>query len=261
VADADRKPARVRARFLGSRLKTRAFEVDKPLALHPLTIRAGERGLAMLFRFGAAALVDVTPVEEAAFYSALAEFVTEPVERPEIEELDFVLEAGAAERIDADGILHLQAADLPRLQIVAHALAKSAVLAWYEQRATELYDGVESLADELRRGGRGRRGRELARQTGDLLLAQARMVGRAEVADKPELTWDDPALDRLFVHLASEFELGERDRALTRKLDLAAQTVETYLSLLQNRQSLRVEWYIVLLIVVEIVLLLYQMAR
>jgi uncharacterized Rmd1/YagE family protein len=260
VSPPDAKTFRVRARFLGSRLNLRTFETGKPLAARPLTIRAGDRGLAVLFRFGAAAVVDLSPIEEAAFFESLAPFVIEPVERPEIEEIEIEIDPGAAERVSESGRLALRSPDLPRMQAVAHALAKSAVLAWYEHRATELVDRIEKLAEELRRGGRGRRGRELAREIGDLLLIQTRIVGAAEVAEKPDITWDDPELDRLFEHLAAEFELRERDRALSRKLEVASRTVETYLNLLQNRQSLRVEWYIVLLILAEIVLILYQMA-
>jgi uncharacterized Rmd1/YagE family protein len=256
---AEPKALRVRARFVGTRLNLRAIESGKALALHPHTLRAGERGLAVLFRFGAVALVDVTPLEEAAFFDSLRPFVVDPLEQPETEEIEIVVDPGApAERVDENGTLRLRAPDLERLQVVAHVLAKSIVLAWYERRATELYDRVESLAEELKRGSRGRSDRELARQIGDLLLAQARTVGRVEVAEKPEITWDDAALDRLYEHLASEYELRERDRALARKLDLAARTVQTYLDLLQHRQTLRVEWYIVILILVEIAIVLYQ---
>jgi uncharacterized Rmd1/YagE family protein len=38
-----------------------------------------------------------------------------------------------------------------------------------------------------------------------------------------------------------------------------SRTAETYQDLLQHRQTLRVEWYIVLLIVVEIVIILWEM--
>ncbi|MGH8589703.1 MAG: hypothetical protein ACREXX_10350 [Gammaproteobacteria bacterium] len=47
--------------------------------------------------------------------------------------------------------------------------------------------------------------------------------------------------------------------ALHRKLEVIGQTVETVLDLLQSRRSLRVEWYIVILIVAEIFLSLYEM--
>jgi required for meiotic nuclear division protein 1 len=262
VSSPARQTARVRARFLGNALNLRAFEGGKPLAVHPLTIEVGERGVAVLFRFGAVALVNVSALEEASFFASIAPFVVEPVARPEEEEVEIdVHPAAEAERVEETGRLTLRSLDLPRLRLAAHIVAKSTVLAWYEQRTTELFDRIEALAEELRRGGSGRRGRELAREIGDLLLAQARTVGRAEVAEKPELTWDDPELDRLYERLALEYELRERDRALSRKLDIASRTVETYLDLIQTRQGLRVEWYIVILIVVEIALGVYEMAR
>jgi uncharacterized Rmd1/YagE family protein len=46
--------------------------------------------------------------------------------------------------------------------------------------------------------------------------------------------------------------------ALERKLDLISRTAETLLELMQHKRSLRVEWYIVILIVIEILLTLYE---
>ena len=43
------------------------------------------------------------------------------------------------------------------------------------------------------------------------------------------------------------------------KLALASRTVGTVLQLLQDRRSWRVEWYIVILIMVEILLTLYEL--
>jgi required for meiotic nuclear division protein 1 len=85
------------------------------------------------------------------------------------------------------------------------------------------------------------------------------MVGRVEVADKPELLWDRPELGRLYGRLEDEYELIERHVALERKLALLSRTVETLLDLLQDKRNLRVEWYIVVLIVIEILLTLYQL--
>jgi uncharacterized Rmd1/YagE family protein len=85
------------------------------------------------------------------------------------------------------------------------------------------------------------------------------MVGRAEVGEKPEITWDAPELDRLYEKLAKEYELRDREQALARKLDLISQAANTYLRLLSDRRTLRVEWYIVILILAEIILLfLYE---
>jgi uncharacterized Rmd1/YagE family protein len=84
------------------------------------------------------------------------------------------------------------------------------------------------------------------------------MVGRVEVEEKPDLVWDRPDLDRLYVRLGDEYELRERHRALGRKFELISRTVQTLLQLLQHRSTLRVEWYIVILIVVEILITVYE---
>jgi len=85
------------------------------------------------------------------------------------------------------------------------------------------------------------------------------MVWRAEVGEKPEVLWENPELERLYPRLAEEYELRERHLALERKLDLIARTAQTLLDLLQHQRSLRVEWYIVVLILVEILLTVYAM--
>jgi uncharacterized Rmd1/YagE family protein len=101
--------------------------------------------------------------------------------------------------------------------------------------------------------------RALLRHIGDVLGTEHRMVGRVEVTETPEVLWDRPELELLYLQLAREYELRARDRALARKLELISRTASTVLELTQTRRSLRVEWYIVILIVVEILLTLYEM--
>lgn len=55
------------------------------------------------------------------------------------------------------------------------------------------------------------------------------------------------------------FELKERAYALGRKLELITRTAETLLDLLQAQRSLRVEWYITILIVIEIGFTIYEL--
>ena len=85
------------------------------------------------------------------------------------------------------------------------------------------------------------------------------MVGRAEITEKPEVLWDNPGLEGLFARLEDEFEIRERHVAIERKLNLISVTAHTVLELLGSKHSLRVEWYILLLIVLEILLTLYQL--
>jgi uncharacterized Rmd1/YagE family protein len=92
-----------------------------------------------------------------------------------------------------------------------------------------------------------------------MLLIESRMVGRAQIGDKAELLWDHPELKGLNALLEDEFEIHERLAALDRKLELVARTERTIVDLISTRHSLRVEWYIVSLIVLEILLTIYQL--
>lgn len=249
----------VRAWLLGERIDVRQLERGETLALSPLTLRTGDRGQAVLFRFGAVVFFGVAPVEQAAFVDKLRPFVRGSFEEPGTEEAEIRVDPEGGDRIDASGMLVLRAPSVERFQVVAEVLAKSVVLAHYEERVARVFDRVESLAQNLGQGARPIRGSDLLREISSVLMIQARTVGRVELTEKPEITWDRPELDRFYEHLALEYELRDRDLALSRKLDVISRTAETTLGLLQTRRSLRVEWYIVILILVEIVIILYQM--
>jgi uncharacterized Rmd1/YagE family protein len=250
---------RARAWFLGDRIDVRAREGGKLLASAPLTLGVGAHGCAVLFRYGAVVLFQVEPEEEERFLAELAPHVGGRFASPRTEEAAIVLEPDQEDTVDAFGTLRLPDCELPRLAIVAHALAKSAVLTHFEERVAEVFERIEPKAEELRRSGRTlARGSELVREIGDVLLVQTRTVARAEVTEKPELAWDRPELDRLYERLSTEYELRARDLSLTRKLELITETSHTLLDLLQHRSTLRVEWYVVLLIVAEILITLYD---
>jgi len=185
--------------------------------------------------------------------------VTQPYAKRETEETRLRVDPTGEDRVEGGEIL-LHDVSVEALQVIADALAKSVVLGYYEASLAAAFDAVEPFALGLTRQSRPTpKDRDLLRYVGDTLLTQHKMVGRVEVGEKPDVLWELPGLNRLFSRLEDEFELSERRLALERKLDLISRTVETLVDLLQNKRALRVEWYIVLLIVFEILLTLYQL--
>lgn len=249
----------VHAVFVGTGIETRDIEPADSVTTSPLTLRAGKQGLAVVFRYGAIVFFDTTAEEWTAFVREISPFINGPFDRPETEELMIGRSVDGVEHLDAEGTLRLIDPSLDRLHIVAHALAKSVVLAHYEVQVGVIFDRIEQLVSRMKQGYTPRvSGRNLLEQIGDVLIAQTQTVGRVEVTEKPESTWDRPDLDRLYERLSLEYELRDRDRALSRKLEFISHTAQTYLDMLQTRQSLRLEWYIVILIAVEIVLIVYD---
>jgi uncharacterized Rmd1/YagE family protein len=187
--------------------------------------------------------------------------VSSPRATPGLEDADIIVDPLADEGVDPHGRVGLRELSTGRAQVVASILAKSAVLGDYEAEAATVFDRIEPFAAQLKMARLPRSGKALLRELGDVLLIQSRMIGRAEISEKPDVTWDQPELDRLYEKLAVEFELRDREQALTRKLELIVIAANTYLDLLNGQRTLRVEWYIVILILAEIiVLILYEMA-
>jgi uncharacterized Rmd1/YagE family protein len=254
----DQETVSVRALFLGGRLDIKPLERTDNLATLPLVVNAGERGYAVLFRYGAVVLFGLNEVEEFSFLSYLAPLVTEPFATPETESA--VLKINEAAGKADNGVIWLRAFAVDQFQIVADVLAKSVVLAHYEAGTAKVFDQIEPFAEGLQRTTKDERwGKDLLRQLGRALSIQHKIVGRVEIIDKPELLWDAPDLERIYLRLENEYEIRERQLALERKLDLISRTAETALDLLQHNTGLRVEWYVVILIVVEIMLSLYEL--
>jgi uncharacterized Rmd1/YagE family protein len=63
------------------------------------------------------------------------------------------------------------------------------------------------------------------------------LAGRAQIAERPEVLWEHPELDRLYSRPEAEFELGERARIVERKLDVIGNTASTLPKLVQERRS------------------------
>ncbi len=247
-----------RAWFMGSRIDLRELSRGSTVALGPLTMLVGQHGYSMIFRFGVVVMFGLSAEEERTIIEGLEESVHNRFEKPECEAAEIFINPDASERLDAEGRITLREASVGRLQVVAHVLAKSCVLSYYEQSVADVFDRIEQLAERLCRGQSPLGGKnEILGEIGNALLIQTRTVGRVEVTEKPEIVWEEQELDRLYERIANEYELRDRDLALARKLDLVSRTAETYLDLVNNRQTLRVEWYIVVLIVVEIILTLY----
>ena len=249
-----------RALLLSDRIDTARLEQSDLLATNPMTFTVGTSGgIAVVFRYGVVVLIGTSAAEQESVLANVRRHITGGFHRREEETATIELATDKEEQIAPGGPIYLRALTPERAILIAEALAKSVVLARDENEVAGVFDLIEPLARQLAATGRTPGGRRaILKHIGNALLVQQRVSGRAAVAEKPDVLWDRPALERLYAKLEDEYELQERAHALTRKLTVIAETAQALTDLIDTRRSLRLEQMIVLLIVLEVAFSIYQ---
>jgi uncharacterized Rmd1/YagE family protein len=250
-----------RAYLVGERIAIKNIETKDPLATNPLILRSGANGCVALLRYGVVVTFNCLKSEDSEILAQINPHIYESFSEQILEQLPIIVRPSSKERLES-GHLWLQECTAERLQIIAEALGKSIVLDYYEREVSKLFDKIKPFTMAIQgKNPRPPKEKELLGYIGGLLLIEQKIFGIVEVGEKPDPIWDFPELDRLYLRLEDEYELRERWVALERKLMLISKTMETSLAILQRDSSHRVEWYIVILIVIEIILALYGLAN
>jgi uncharacterized Rmd1/YagE family protein len=250
---------KARAILLGDRIDTSGLEQTDVLATAPLTFRAGKDGVVTLFRYGVAVLFDLSVLEEDEVIRGLQPRIISPIEPREDETAIIQIAPDKDEQILPGGPIQLRTITPEHMIVIADALSKSVVLARDEREVSSVIEVIEPFARQLSEKGRTPGGRRaILKHIGKSMLVQNRVSGRVAVAEKPDVVWDRPDLERLSARLQDEYELKERAEALSRKLSLISDTAEMLTDMIDTQRSLRLEIMIVVLILFEIVITSYQ---
>jgi uncharacterized Rmd1/YagE family protein len=256
-------PARLRLaarmHLLGERLDTAGLERSDVISKTPLAFRIGD-GYAVLFRYGVAVLIGLTPIAEDEVLRGLRPRVQGAFPSVDTETATIETAAEGEDQVPPGGPISIRELDPPRLLVIADVLAKNIALGRDEREVSRVFETIEPFAAELARSGRSPSNRKsMLRTIGQALLVHHRMSGRVEVEEKPDVLWDNPQLERLYARLADEYELKERATAVTRKLRVIDETTRALTDLIDTQRSIRLEVTIVVLIVVEVLIAFYDL--
>ncbi|HEY7459430.1 MAG TPA: RMD1 family protein [Xanthobacteraceae bacterium] len=250
--------ATVHALLVGDRIDTATLETGDALSTTPLAFRAGAKGIAVVFRYGVVVFVNMEPREEKEYLRSLRGRISGPLKSRDDETA--TVEVAAEDQIPPGGPIGVKEMSIERLLLVAYALADSVVLAHDEREVAAVFERIEPFARELGEEGRVSAKRsDVLRVIGNALLVQHRVSGRVAVGEDPDVLWDRVDLERLYSRLKDEYELAERVEGLNNKLTVIAETARALAELMDSARGLRLELMIVLLIVFEIGITLWQM--
>jgi uncharacterized Rmd1/YagE family protein len=242
----------VKALLLGGRIYLKKLGNRTTSHSDPIFLLLPENGLATVFHYGAVVFFNLKPQYEPGIIEQLLPYVSKPFEMPDNDALEVSVKPSRPEGIYND-VIYIKIATRPHLELIATILSKSVVLDYYEQRVASTFDNIEPLARNLKeKGALGQSSKEILQLIGANLLTQHEMAGKIALNEKPALLWEHTDLEQLYANLMEDLEVPERQGVLDKKIQLLSHTAETSLDMIQQRMSQRLEWYIIILIMVSI---------
>lgn len=139
----------------------------------------------------------------------------------------------------------------------SHGLAHSAKLGSFEGIIQATFEDNMHLPQTLSRYGKIPLSRyQIRKKIGQLFLDRTSINLHLGELDTPEFFWENPDYEPLYEKMTVELDLHSRTTALNQKLGVLHDLFEMLGQELNDQHSSRLEWAIILLIVLEVLILL-----
>ena len=245
---------------------TRKYRWEEPMKLSPITFAPASNGdpeRVYLFYFGCVVFINCSGDIIARFLDGIKQHVDAVKIPPQLsfrEEYQLEIDPGRVAAITNDYAV-MQKYNQAFTDIICFVIAKSVALERIEERVDAVFDEVEVLIANLGKGTLELPDRVMAKLASSILGFKFTSIAHIMVLDKPDITWDDPEADRLYLTMASLFELNPRYQEIKHKSETLLDMTDVFSSISHARRSNRLEWIIIILIVIEVILSVLEIFR
>jgi len=213
------------------------------------------RGDIFYFSYGAVVFWGFSRDEEKEYLDELKKFERDPVLHSE-DEFTFVF--GDTMKIEEDEITLPNKSSLSRFSI-SHGIAQSVKLIIFEESIQKTFDRTKRLPEELsEKGSISLSRKQISKKMGELFIERNYVNLHTEMLDTPEFFWEHPELEPFYRRTAHYLDITKRVDALNRRLSVVHELFEILRNELNHQYSSRLEWAIVILIVIEVILSLMR---
>jgi len=216
----------------------------------------GSSGNVFFFPFGSTVFWNIPKSLETKILNDVKSFMEEPLEQIESDEFTHVY--GESPHI-LDDIITLPNADILTKLSVSHGIAQSVKLGTFEIAIQKTFNSTKKIPEELAKKGKIALSRkEIRKKMGSLFIERNSITMHVDVLDIPEFFWEYPELDPLYRMIAIYLDIGNRVEVLNHRLDVVHELFQMLGSELNHQHSSRLEWTIIILIIIEVLLTLMK---
>lgn len=190
--------------------------------------------------------------ELQSIVSMTREFEVSPVEEVEFDEFSY--DYGEKQLRIVEDLISLNDVSTLLMLALSHAIAQSVKLGSFEIKMQKTFNSTQQLPEDLAKKGRiGLSRKQISQKMGSLFLDRNSINLYLDVLDTPDFFWEYPELETAYHLMANYLDIKSRVDVLNQRLGVIHELFEMLATELNHQHSSRLEWTIILLIVIEVI--------
>lgn len=223
----------------------------------------GPEQKVMVFSFGSIVFINCTTKDESAFMEYLKSNKADiDIKNYEKYSDDYELQVKDNSEIElTDKYVLVPKFEAFYPELISTVIAKSVALEKTEEQLGKIVDKLETMIDKLEKGKLNVGNKTIANTISKIVRHEYNTLAYIMILDKPDITWVSSQAEEFYNRMAEFFELNDRYVILKEKTNILNSIIDGFSSISHSIRGLFVEWVIVILIVVEIILMLLDLAK
>lgn len=217
---------------------------------------ADEKGRYLhVLGYGVVVFVDYEAVEKSNLIEFIKKFSEKliPSEFDVSENFKLYIDKNLNRPIFKNDSITLSKIDHDTMRIITLNVAQSAALDYYDTLSLQILNASKLYIDELEHFGKVKISKKnLLKFIGKVKNIKNSIIDNLYILDDPSIVWENETLERIHKQLKEIFDISPRFREVDYRLRIVEDNLVLFTDLLQHRESARLEWIIIILILVEV---------
>lgn len=185
----------------------------------------------------------------------------EPISEHEIDDFGYTHVPGCKPGVAKD-VISLDSIDVREKLAVSFALAQSVKLGVFERTVEQTIQETKTIPERMAIDGKIRlTQKDITKRIGQLFVDRASINLHSDILDHPDFFWEDDEWLPLYLRAAKYLEIDRRAEVLNKRLDIIKELFDMLASELNNAHANKLEWIIIVLIVLEVLFQIVEMVR
>lgn len=228
-----------------------------------IDVSYGGRSDVFVFEYGVTVLWGFTEHEERRFLRELARFESEKLsdEDVQVEEFNYYVTKSYQPRIYNDFITLRDNSNYMIKLSISHALAQSTKISLFEELVDNTIEDTQDFPQEVALTGKINMDRKsIMMSIGELFILRININLHGSILDSPELMWSEPQLEPIYQAMRGYLEINQRVALLNARLEVISDLLQMLKEQLGHANEEYLEFIVIVLIAVEILVAVVNVA-